>query len=321
MRVPEDVISFLRKKDDFLIATHINPEGDALGSSIALSMALESIGKRVIVYDRDPVPYFYRFLPGNERFLNSISNLKSQISNLILLDCNDPERAELSDFVKKHQPFSVVIDHHRTERDFGDLRWIVPDASATGQMIYHLIRAMGIDISGDMATNLYTAIAIDTGTFRYSNTDASTLLDASELVRAGAEPAHIATSLYDTWSKGRFELLIMTLNTMEIMNGIALTIVTKEMFQKTGTNASDTENFANFPRMMADVKISAFFREIEEGWKVSLRSKGDINVAEIAEIFGGGGHRNAAGYKIKGSLIVAKEALIREVERKGLGSK
>lgn len=320
MRVPGDLISFLREKDDFLIATHINPEGDALGSSIALSIALESIGKKVIVYDRDPVPYFYRFLPGHERFTNSISNLQSHIPNLILLDCNDPERAELTDFVRKHQPFIVVIDHHMTEREFGDLRWIVPNASATGQMIYHLIRAMGIDISPEIATNLYTAIAIDTGTFRYSNTDASTLLDASELVRAGAEPAFIATSLYDTWSRGRFELLILTLNTMEIRQGIAITVVTKEMFQKTGTDAADTENFANFPRMMADVLISAFFREIEGGWKVSLRSKGDINVAEIAEAFGGGGHRNAAGYKIEGSLIEAEEALIRELERKGLVS-
>ncbi|MFN3395285.1 MAG: DHH family phosphoesterase [Thermodesulfovibrionales bacterium] len=316
MRVPEEVISYLKEKNDFLIATHINPEGDALGSSIALSMALESIGKKVIVYDRDPVPYFYRFLPGHERFTNSISNLEYPIPNLILLDCNDPERAELSDFVRKHQPFIIVIDHHETERESGDLKWIVPNASATGQMIFHLIRALGIDISAEMANNLYTAIAIDTGTFRYSNTDASTLLDASELVRAGAEPALIATALYDTWSRGRFELLILTLNTMEIRQGIAVTVVTKEMFQKTGTDASDTENFANFPRMIADVKISAFFREIEGGWKVSLRSKGDINVAEIAETFSGGGHRNAAGYKIKGDLFEAKEALIREVKRR-----
>lgn len=319
MRVPEEIISYLKEKDDFLIATHINPEGDALGSSIALSIALESIGKKVIVYDRDPVPYFYRFLPGHERFTNSIPDLVHPIPNLILLDCNDPERADLTDFVRKHQPFMVVIDHHETEREFGDIRWIVPNASATGQMIFHLIRALGINISSEIATNLYTAIAIDTGTFRYSNTDASTLLDASELVMAGAEPAFIATSLYDTWSRGRFELLILTLNTMEIRQGIAITVVTKEMFQKTGTDASDTENFANFPRMMSDVKISAFFREIEGGWKVSLRSKGDINVAEIAEAFGGGGHRNAAGYKIEGSLLEAKESLIREIKDRGAG--
>ncbi|MFN3480454.1 MAG: DHH family phosphoesterase, partial [Thermodesulfovibrionales bacterium] len=255
MRVPEEIISYLKEKNDFLIATHINPEGDALGSSIALSMALESIGKRVIVYDRDPVPYFYRFLPGYERFTDSIPDLKHPVSNLILLDCNDPERAELTDFVRRHKPFTVVIDHHETEREFGDLRWIVPTASATGQMIYHLLKAMGIALTKEIAINLYTAIAIDTGTFRYSNTNASTLLDASELIRAGAEPASVATALYDTWSRGRFELLIMTLNTMEIRQGIAVTVVTKEMFQKTGTDAADTENFANFPRMMADVKI------------------------------------------------------------------
>lgn len=311
MKVPEEIISFLKERDDFLIATHINPEGDALGSSISLSMALESIGKRVIVYDRDPVPYLYRFLPGHERFTNSISNLYG-ISNLILLDCNTPERADLNDFVKENQPFTAIIDHHETEREFGDLKWVVPSASATGQMIFHLIKAMGVEISKDMATNLYTAIAIDTGTFRYSNTDATTLMDASELIRAGADPALVSTSLYDMWSRGRFELLILTLNTIEIRDGIAITSVTREMFQRTGTDAADTENFANFPRMMADVKISAFFREIEDGWKVSLRSKGEINVARIAETFGGGGHRNAAGYKIKGNLEEAKESLLRE---------
>lgn len=317
MRVPEEIVSYLKKNDSYLVATHINPEGDALGSSIALSMALESLGKNVIVYDRDPVPYFYRFLPGHERFTNTLSP-GSPIHNLILLDCNDPERAELVDILKKIKPFTIVIDHHETERDFGDLRWIVPSASATGQMIFHLIKAMGINISVEMATNLYTAIAIDTGTFRYSNTNASTLLDAAELVKAGANPASVATSLYDTWSRGRFELLILSLNTLEILDGVAVTTVTREMFQKTGTDAADTENFANFPRMIADVKVSAFFREIEEGWKVSLRSKGLVNVAEVAEAFGGGGHRNAAGYKVKGDLKGAKESLIRRLKELGL---
>ncbi len=311
MKVPENIVSFLRERDDFLIATHISPEGDALGSSIALSMSLESIGKRVIVYDRDPVPSFYRFLPGHERFTNSI-NPEAKIQNLILLDCNTAERAELPEQVKQARPFSVVIDHHVTENDFGDLKWVVPSAAATGQMIFHLIKSMGIDISRDIATNLYTAIAIDTGTFRYSNTDASTLIDASELVRAGADPAFISTSLYDSWSRGRFELLIMTLNTLEIRDGIAITVVTKDMFQKTGTDAADTENFANFPRMIEDVKVSAFFREIEGGWKVSLRSKGQVNVAQIASAFGGGGHRNAAGYKISKKLQDASEDLIKE---------
>lgn len=319
LKVPEEIIYFLKERDNFLIATHINPEGDALGSSIALSMALESIGKTLTVYDRDPVPYFYRFLPGHERFVNSISNLKSQISNLILLDCNTPERSGLNDFVKDNRPYTAIIDHHETEREFGDLKWVVPSASATGQMIFYLIKAMGLAISRDMATNLYAAIAIDTGTFRYSNTDASTLLEASELVRAGADPAFISTSLYDMWSRGRFELLILALNTMEIRDGIAITSVTRDMFQRTGTDAADTENFANFPRMMADIKISALFREIEDGWKVSLRSKMGINVARIAEVFGGGGHRNAAGYIIKADLKEAKESLLREALRLGEG--
>lgn len=318
LNVPEEVITFLKEKDDFLIATHINPEGDAIGSSIALSIALESMGKRVIVYDRDEIPYFYRFLPGYERFVNSFSDLRSQDFHLVLLDCNDPDRAGLKDLVEENQPFTVIIDHHETQKEFGNLRWIVPSASATGQLVYHLIKAMGIEVSRDMATNLYTAIAIDTGTFRYSNTYASTLLDASELVEAGADPAFISTSLYNVWSRGRFELFVLMLNTMEITDGIAVTFVTGEMFKKTATTPADTENFANFPMMMADVSVSALFREIEDGWKVSLRSKGEINVAKIAEAFGGGGHRNAAGYKVKGDIEEVKESLLREARSLGI---
>lgn len=311
MKVPEKLLAFLNKENRFFISTHINPEGDALGSSIALSMALESIGKKTVVYDRDIVPEFYWFLPGHERFRNSTFNLQPSTFNLILLDCNDPERAGLEDI---EFPYSAVIDHHETEKGFGDIRWIEPKAPATGIMVFYIIKELGIKLTKDIATNLYAAIAIDTGTFRYNNTTPDVLRVGAELIAAGADPGSISEGLYETWSENRFRLLIKALNTLEITNNVAIAVVTREMYRETGAGPEDTENFSNFPRVMKSIRVSALFREIgDDYWKVSLRSRGDVNVAKIAELFDGGGHRNAAGYKVKADLKTAKEALLKTV--------
>ena len=163
---------------------------------------------------------------------------------------------------------------------------------------------------------LYTAIAVDTGTFRYSNTSAEVLSASAELIEAGANPSFIAECLYERWEENRFDLLVMTLNNLEIKNDVAMIHITKNMFQKTGTSPEDTENFSNFPRMIKTVKISAVFRDIGDGfWKASLRSKGNVNVAKIAELYGGGGHKNAAGFKTRGSLKSVKEKFLLATEK------
>jgi len=318
LKVPPELISFLKEGKSFFITTHINPEADAFGSAIALSMALESLGKKTIVYDRDSVPEFYKFLPGHERFRNSTSDLQLSTYSLILLDCNSLKRAGIEG---ARFNYSAVIDHHKTEKSttqgsFGDIRWIEPEAAATGLMVFYLIKDLGVPITKEIAINLYAAISIDTGTFRYNNTTAEVLRVGAELIEAGVSPAYISHSLYETWSKERFTLLIMALNTLEIINGVAMTHVTKEMYKKTGANPEDTENFPNFPRMMNDIKVSAFFKEIGNNyWKVSLRSRGAMNVAKIAELFGGGGHDNAAGFEIKSDLESAKKSLLKALSQ------
>jgi len=310
VKVPPELLSFLRKESKFFIVTHVNPEGDALGSSLALSMALESLGKETILY-RDDIPLFYRFLPGCEKFRNSVPSLITSDLPLILLDCGTLERAGLEGLSFK---YSVVIDHHETEKDYGDIRWLEPEAAATGMMVFYLIKELGIEITKEMATNLYSAIAIDTGTFRYGNTTAEVLRIAAELVDAGASPLSTANSLYETWSKERFSLLICALNTLEVKGDVAIIYITREMYEKTGASAEDTESFPNVPKVMNDIKVSALFRELADNyWKVSLRSRGDINVASIATRFDGGGHKNAAGYMINSDLQSAKEVLLREL--------
>jgi len=323
LKVPWSLLAFLNREKQFFIATHINPEADALGSSLALAIALESIGKETMVYDKDPIHEFYKFLPEYDRFINAIPNFRSfatgepgwggEISNLVLLDCNHPERAGLENIKFTN---SAVIDHHETEKEFGEIKWIEPQAPATGVMVYYILKELGLTITKDIATNLYSAIAVDTGTFRYSNTNSEVLKIAAELIEAGAEPSFIAENLYETWTENRFRLLMEVLNTIEIENNIAVTRVTLDMFKETATGAADTENFTGFPRMLRSIKVSALFREIENTfYKVSLRSKGRINVAKIAESFGGGGHRNAAGYMIQADFNTAKELLLKSIKQ------
>lgn len=313
MKIPRELVSVLKKEKVFLLAAHLSPDGDAIGSALALADALESIGKEVHVYNKDLIPESYRFMPGYKRFRSGLKKSLSQKPVLVLLDCNSPERAGLEQYSFRK---SVVIDHHATETDFGDIRWVVPSAAATGLMVFYLVEAMGVRVTRDMAINLYTAIAVDTGTFRYSNTSAEVLRASTELVEAGASPAAISECLYERWEENRFDLLVMTLKNLEIKSDVAVMHVTKDMLEKTGTKPEDTENFSNLPRMIKSVKIAALFRDMGNGfWKVSLRSKGKVNVAKIAELYGGGGHMNAAGFRTRDSLKSAKEKLLLAVKK------
>lgn len=309
MKVPREVISVLKKEKRFLIAAHISPDGDTIGSALALSAALEALGKETAVYCRDRVPRYHRFLPGQKKITRSLKELVKTRPVLVLIDCNSARRAG----VERHTfPLSVVIDHHETESDFGDVRWIEPGAAATGLMVYYLTTTMGARLTEEMAVNLYTAIAVDTGTFRFSNTSAEVLDVGAELIRHGADPAYVSRQLYESWEEKRFRLLLMTLDTLELRDRLAIIFITQQMFDKTRTRAADTENFPNFPKMMGVVDVSASFRQKGvNSWKVSLRSRGKVNVAKIAELFGGGGHANAAGYEIEGSAKHVKEALFR----------
>lgn len=319
MLPPKELLNFLRNEDNFLITTHMSPDGDGLGSAIALSMALQRLGKNTVLLCKDPVPHQYKFLPWCEKFI-TFESLQSSSLNplpLILIDCNDIDRittdkSQISNFKSQ---ISAVIDHHESERPFGDIRWVLPDSAATGLMVYHLIKELGVKLTPDMAVNLYTAIAVDTGNFRYENTTSLVLRVASDLVDAGAKPYVIYRWLFETWSEGRFNLFMQVLNTLEKIDRIAIVKVTKRMFEDTSTSVEDTEHFVEFLKIMKDVDVSVLFREIDDTeYKISLRSRGDINVARVAEAFGGGGHKNAAGCRIKADFETAKREIIEKLK-------
>ncbi len=317
MRVPEELVETLKAEDSFVIASHVNPEGDALGSSIALALALRSLGKSVRVYNADGVPGMYGFLPYSGLVSERVEREVLEDSVLLIVDCNDLERAGLKDGRCRKV---LVVDHHQTAGDFGDVRWIEAASPAAGLMVFHLIKSLGLEIDQPMAVNLYTALAVDTGTFRYDNTTAETLRVAAELVEAGADAGEISRRLYESWSMNRFMLLVSALRTLEITEAggvtVAVTTISRDMFEETGTDGTDTENFTNFPRMVGSVAISAMFREIGGGcWKASLRSRGDCDVSAVALHFGGGGHRNAAGFKACGDIGEIKAEFLEFVRK------
>ncbi len=318
---PEGIVDFFKKGDGFFIVCHLSPDGDALGSACALGMALEKLGKRIMLVCRDAVPQQYTALPGWERFLtfDDISSRNLDISlykNLVLVDCNEIKRTgfEKSRLASTKFDVSAVVDHHETESFFGDIRWVVPLAAATGVMMYYLVRALGVEITEPMASNLYSALIVDTGNFRYPNTSPEVFRVASALAEAGANPYLLQKAINESWSEGRFRLFIKVLDTLSINNGIAITHVTRKMFEETATAPDDTENFASFPLAMKDIKVAVFIREVDDHTcKLSLRSVEEVNVEKVAASYGGGGHKNAAGCIAKGALETVKAELLKRL--------
>lgn len=310
MRIPSKLLSLIRDNKNFLIITHLNPEGDAIGSSLALAIGLKKMGKDVYLLNKHPVPKTLRFLPSSDLFKNRPPSKIPDV--LFLIDCNNLER---TGFEGLHAKEIVVIDHHGIpDKLLPATAYISTSASATGELIYKLLLSLKVQIDKDIATNIYTAIMVDTGGFRYSNTTTESLRIASRLVDLGAKPWDIAREVYENIDYGTMRLFAFTLSTLKRRDGIAWLTVTNDMFKRTGTTAEDTENFVDYARRIKGVEVGLLFREDKDGiCKVSLRSKGRIDVARIARGFGGGGHPAAAGCKIKGSIEDVKKKVLKAV--------
>ncbi len=303
------IVEAIREKGHILLATHFNPDGDALGSLLGLADILEGMGKRVLRFLEDPVISLYRFLPDCGQVVTDLEVVRGFVRDAgddflaLCLDCGDEHRLgrhskELATF----RPM-MVIDHHQGNNGFGDEAWIEPHRSSTGEMVYDLAVALGADVSARAAECLYAAINTDTGSFRYESTSPHTFAVAGELVARGVRPDVVANQLYDNYTLGRLRLMQEVLETLEMheRDRIAVIRVTQNMLERTFTTMADTEYFINFPRAVATVRVAIFLKEIEaEHISVSLRAKGLVDVSLIAAQFGGGGHRNASGCRFKG---------------------
>lgn len=318
MKIPRNLAKLIRENKSFLIVSHVNPEGDAVGSCIGLALGLKKQGKKVHILSKSPLPETYEFLPGSGLVRTRPASGPAH-DVLCLVDCHTIERTGLTNLNAKN---TVILDHHLlstqlSPRSFPGaqlITYIDANASASGEIIYRLLHALSIPLDGAIATNLYTAIYSDTGGFRYSNTGPETLRIAAELIEAGTDPWEVTKAVYENLPLGTLRLLSMSLATLEKKGPVAWITINGHMFKKTRTTVQDTENIVDFPRKIRGVEVAVLFREEKEHYfKVSLRSKGKVNVAEIARFFGGGGHANAAGCRIRGPLHEVKRVLFRAI--------
>jgi phosphoesterase RecJ-like protein len=303
------VVELIEKKDRFAITSHVRPDGDGLGSSLGLLWLLKALNKDAEVIMHDPPPHSYRRLPGAE-MIRVVPRVDRSYDAVFVIECSDIDRPGLEDLEKQ---LVVNIDHHSTTELFGSVNWIDSTAAAVGEMIYNLCKATGVRVTKEIAECVYTALLTDTGSFHYSNTTERTFKIASELVRTGVKPAKTAEAIFGSYQWPKIGLLSEVLSTAkrDETGHVAWMWQTIEMQAKTQACDEDADGFVNYPLAVAEVEAAALFKETSPGvYRTSLRSKGDVNVAKIAEQFGGGGHRNAAGCTLKGNSSEIEQKLV-----------
>lgn len=321
----------IKNASKILITGHIMPDGDSIGSVLALGMALEDMGKEIKMLSPDPVPLVFDFLPGVERIVEGHNGNYSECGDfgefelLVTLDCSVAKR--IGGLLQKTEQLMIInIDHHRDSEMFGDYNYVDYRASATGEIVFRLIKLMGTRITRDVATCLYTAILTDTGSFRYGNTTPAAHLIAAELIECGIQAADICRKIYDEKPIKNLRMLEAALRTLQVSNcgKVAWAIIDNNIHQKLEAREENANGIVGMVREIRGVEVAIFFHEVEPGkTKVSLRSKYKVRVNEVAALFGGGGHEKAAGCLIKGkprdiSNSVIKAA-IKAVHAKGAG--
>lgn len=317
--IPKTIPDTIQSKGSVVLLTHSHPDGDAIGSLLGLAEILLGMGKKVFCFLEEPVSHLYNFLPGIDNTCTDLVSYHLFVKEsgddllIIALDCGDEDR--LGRFKKEFlsvRPF-IVIDHHKSHQNFGNIRWVDSGRSSTGEMVYELGRQLQAPMSYSVAYNLYVAICTDTGSFRYDCTTARTMEIGGDLIALGVQPAEVGNRLFENFSRQRLKLLELALSTIEMSmdERAAFMYVSQNMLQKSGAVMDDVEGFIDYPRSVASVKVAVLLKETDkDATSVSMRAKGDCDLAEVAKQFGGGGHRNAAGFKIFGkSLEQVREEL------------
>lgn len=314
----EETALFLASRDGFILSSHESPDADGLGAEYALATALAAMGKRVSVVNAEPYSEAYGFID-RRGIIGSLETSRPDpeeiaASTAILLDTNDVLFAgEVGDAILAKAREVLVIDHHEAKGVSSAIMCSLPSASSTCEMVYRIVKAMGCSIEADAAAALFAGIVYDTGSFAYSKTSAGTFEASLDLVRCGAEPSAVHSALYESSAVSVLFLRKAVLATLELHAGdrIATQTMTSAMIGATGSSYQDAEGLINIPLQAAAVEVSLFFKENEEGTlRCSLRSKGGVNVAQIAQSFGGGGHKSAAGFKSPYPLATIRERVL-----------
>jgi bifunctional oligoribonuclease and PAP phosphatase NrnA len=304
---------FARRR--FLITSHAKPDGDSIGSQMAMAYALEALGKEVRLVNSDPAPEHYMEFPGVDRIEIAREFLERDADALIVMESSDLKRTGVAGLEGR---FTINIDHHQGNTSYGDLNWLDESAAACGELVFELIRSMGVPLTLEIATHIYLAILTDTGSFHHSNITPKTFEICRDTVAAGVNPTTMARRVFDSNSFGKLKLIGALLDDMELLDDgrLAVLHLNDVVLNATGTTYNDTEGLINLPLTAREIQAVAFFKVGADGdIRVSLRSKYDVDVRTIASRHGGGGHKNAAGFTVRGPLDEVRSGILQEIEQ------
>jgi phosphoesterase RecJ-like protein len=297
----DQVVAAIQARRRFVVTSHARPDGDAVGSQVAMGLALKALGKQVRLVDADPPPPTMRELPGVEMIevTPAIDDLGDAV---ITMECGDIGRPGVDGLAGG---FIINIDHHPGNTGFGALNWIDLTAAACGEMVFDLVLALGAPLTPEIATHIYLTILTDTGQFHYSHVTPRTFEICRRCVEAGVDPTALSRAIYDNNSLGRVRLFGAVLDRMELdaTGRIATLVMDRALAARCGGTYDDTEGLINFPLTVKDIQAVIFFKEnAADEWRISMRSKGSVNINAVAKDFGGGGHVNASGCGASGRL-------------------
>ena len=283
----------------FLISSHARPDGDSIGSQLAMAYALRALGKDVTIVNHDPAPPPLLAFPGVPS-IRVAERVDGEYDAAIVLECSELTRTGVEGLERY---FVINVDHHPGNAEFGALNWFNGDAAACAEMVFDIVEALGVPLSVEIATHIYVGILTDTGSFHYSSISPRTFDICRRLVEAGVDPPKVARSIFDSNSLGRLKLFGAVLSSIELEDSgrLAVVRVDRAMAASAGGNYEDTEGLINLPLTVRDIQAVVFFKELSEReYRVSMRSKGEIDVCSVAKRFGGGGHKNASGCTVTG---------------------
>lgn len=311
-----EVLERLKAASRVAVGFHRQPDGDTLGSALALHRGLGRLGKKSQVLGTGPVPTFFSFLPGYGE-IGSWEDLDPAVQVLVLVDVADPA------LIQAGRPWTelpgelVVIDHHGSNTAFGRYNWIEPQAAAVGEMVADLLPELGVAWDPELALCLYVSLYTDTGGFSFANTRPSTHLWAASFLEQGVDPGQVSQFLDESYTAGSRRLLGRALGGLHLAEGgrVAWASLGERDFLAAGARPEDTEGIVGFLRSIAGVELAILFRSEGSGTRIAFRSKGQVDVAELARGFGGGGHQRAAGASLELPLAAARRRVLREAAR------
>jgi bifunctional oligoribonuclease and PAP phosphatase NrnA len=310
----QQIADAIRRRQRFVLSSHARPDGDAIGSQLAMAYALRALGKEVTVVNADPAPPPLMAFPGVPEIVIA-PQVDAPFDAAIVMECGDLARTGVAGLDRS---FVINIDHHPGNTGYGQINWFDARAAACGEMVFDLVKALGVPLTIEIATHVYLAILTDTGSFHYSSISPRTFDICREAIEAGVDPVIVARNVYDSNNMGRLKLFGAVLSAMQIdpSGRIAIVYLDHEMARAAGGTYEDTEGLINLPLTVKEIDAVVFFKQLEgEAYRVSMRSKGDIDIGAVAKEFGGGGHKNAAGCTVTGGVDALQKMFVEKIER------